>query len=193
MQEGSFRENIKMSQQDYNVTIRKITRFLSVASLALLVSACASQVANVPKAGLNGNGGYGSYGGANGVAGPVTPGTTRDFSVNVGNQVLFPTSQTTLTDQARQTLQKQARWLNQYPNFTITIEGHADERGTREYNLGLGAKRAQSIKGYLVQSGVRSARLRTISYGKERPVSICDNISCWSKNRRGVTLLNRRS
>ncbi len=179
--------------QHYNILIvKRAMRFLSILPLAILMSACASQVANVPKAGYgDGSGGYGY--GANGGGGPVTPGTSRDFSVNVGNQVLFPTSQTTLTSEAQQTLQKQAKWLNQYPNFTITVEGHADERGTREYNLGLGSKRAQSIKNYLIRSGVRSARLRTISYGKERPVSICDNISCWSKNRRGVTLLNRRS
>ncbi len=183
-----------MSQKYYTMTITKLMRFLSVIPLAFLISGCASQVANVPKAGLNGNGnGNGGYGNGSGYGGPVTPGTARDFSVNVGNTILFPTAQTTLTNEARQLLQKQARWLNQYPNYTITIEGHADERGTREYNLGLGAKRAQSIKNYLARTGVRAARLRTISYGKERPVSVCDNISCWSKNRRGVTLLNRRS
>ena len=143
--------------------------------------------------------GYGLAGGANGgdpnavgYRGPVTPGTERDFTVNVGDKVFFKTDSASLTADAQQTLRGQAKWLNQYPNHTITVEGHSDERGTREYNLGLAAKRAQTVKGFLARQGVNSARLRTLSYGKERPVAVCNDISCWSQNRRGVTLLNKR-
>jgi peptidoglycan-associated lipoprotein len=87
------------------------------------------------------------------------------------------------------TLDKQAEWLAKYPNYSILIEGHADERGTREYNLALGARRATSTRNYLVSRGVPASRLRTISFGKERPVAVCDDISCWSQNRRAVTVL----
>ena len=91
---------------------------------------------------------------------------------------------------AQATLSKQAQWLNQYGNYAITVEGHADERGTREYNLALGARRAAATRDFLIGRGVASKRLRTISYGKERPVAVCDDISCWSQNRRAVTVLN---
>ena len=146
------------------------------------------------------NSGFGINGSANGQnpnaigysGGPVTPGTERDFTVNVGDKVFFKTDSARLTLDSEGTLRKQAQWLNQYPNHTITVEGHSDERGTREYNLGLAAKRAQVVKGFLTRSGVNGARMRTISYGKERPVSVCNDISCWSQNRRGVTLLNKR-
>ncbi len=88
-----------------------------------------------------------------------------------------------------QTLDRQAQWLAQYPNYAITVEGHADERGTREYNLALGARRAAATKDYLASRGVPAQRMKTISYGKERPVAVCDDISCWSQNRRAVTVL----
>lgn len=164
-------------------------KILTIAAAGLLLSACTSQVAQVEKhgAGLGAPG----YDGVGRQRIPAVPGSLKDFNYNVGNKVLFPTDQTSLTSQARQTLTQQARWLNQYPQYTITVEGHADERGTRAYNLGLGAKRAQSIKSFLISQGVRPARLRSISYGKERPVSVCNDISCWSQNRRGVTILNK--
>jgi len=123
---------------------------------------------------------------------PVVPGTARDFSVNVGDIVYFSTDSTDLTPEAQQTLTNQARWLQQYPQHTVTIEGHADERGTREYNIALGARRATAVRSFLVQRGVRDGRIRTISYGKERPVAVCDDISCWSQNRRAQTVLNSR-
>jgi len=123
-------------------------------------------------------------------AGNVAPGTAQDFVVNVGDRVFFPVDQTTLTAQARDTLNKQAQWLRLYPNYTVTIEGHADERGTREYNLALGARRAQNTRDYLVSQGIDGSRMRTISYGKERPVAVCDAESCFSQNRRAVTVLN---
>ena len=124
--------------------------------------------------------------------GPVTPGTQRDFSVNVGDIVYFSTDSTELTPEATATLRKQAQWLKQYSQFSITIEGHADERGTREYNIALGARRAQTVRNFLAQNGVNGSRIRTISYGKERPVAVCDDISCWSQNRRVQTVLNSR-
>ena len=120
------------------------------------------------------------------------PGTQRDFAVNVGDIVYFSTDATDLTPEAQQTLTKQAQWLRQYPQFTITIEGHADERGTREYNIALGEKRAITVRSYLAQNGINGSRIRTISYGKERPVAVCDDISCWSQNRRAQTVLNSR-
>jgi peptidoglycan-associated lipoprotein len=107
--------------------------------------------------------------------------------------VFFETDQTDLTPQGRATLDKQAQWLAQYNRYTFTVEGHADERGTREYNIALGAKRAQSVREYLIARGIDASRLRTISYGKERPVAVCDDISCWSQNRRAVTVLNASS
>ena len=128
-----------------------------------------------------------------GGAGAASPGSQQDFVVNVGDRVFFETDSTELTPQARATLDKQAQWLQMYNRYAFTIEGHADERGTREYNIALGAKRAQTVREYLTSRGVEANRMRTISYGKERPVAVCDDISCWSQNRRAVTLLNASS
>ena len=129
--------------------------------------------------------------GANGKV-RATPGSTGDFSQNVGDIVYFSTDQTDLTPEAQQTLSNQARWLQQYSQYSIAIEGHADERGTREYNIGLGSKRAESVRAFLARNGIAAARIRTISYGKERPVATCNDISCWSQNRRAQTVLNNR-
>ena len=119
----------------------------------------------------------------------ATPGSQQDFTVNVGDRVFFETDSSALTSTARATLDKQAQWLARYTNYPITIEGHADERGTREYNLALGARRAAATRDYLQARGIPSNRIRTISYGKARPVAVCNDISCWSQNRRAVTLL----
>jgi len=126
-------------------------------------------------------------------AGVATPGSQQDFVVNVGDRVFFETDSSELTPQARATLDKQAQWLAQYGNYMFTVEGHADERGTREYNIALGARRAQTVRDYLAARGVQASRMRTISYGKERPVAVCNNISCWSQNRRAVTVLGATS
>jgi peptidoglycan-associated lipoprotein len=120
----------------------------------------------------------------------ATPGSQQDFTVNVGDRIFFDTDSSSIRADAAQTLNRQAQWLNQYPNYRITVEGHADERGTREYNLALGARRAEATRDYLASQGVDAGRLRTISYGKEKPVAVCDDISCWSQNRRAVTALN---
>jgi peptidoglycan-associated lipoprotein len=128
-----------------------------------------------------------------GGAGAAAPGSQQDFVVNVGDRVFFETDSSELTTQARGTLDKQAQWLQVYNRYAFTIEGHADERGTREYNIALGARRAQAVRDYLTSRGIDGSRMRTISYGKERPVAVCDDISCWSQNRRAVTLLNASS
>ena len=120
----------------------------------------------------------------------ATPGSAQDFTVNVGDRIFFDTDSSSIRADAQATLSKQAQWLSQYGNYAITVEGHADERGTREYNLALGARRAAATRDFLIGRGVASKRLRTISYGKERPVAVCDDISCWSQNRRAVTVLN---
>jgi len=120
--------------------------------------------------------------------GPI-PGSAEDFRVNVGDTVHFAFDQYAIEDADRPTLQKQAAWLNQYPNVRVTVEGHADERGTREYNLALGARRANAVKEHLVSLGVSSARVDTISYGKERPMCTESNESCWAQNRRGITVV----
>ena len=113
--------------------------------------------------------------------------------MNVGDRVFFAVDQTTLSPTARATLDKQAQWLALYPQYQLTIEGHADERGTREYNLGLGARRSTAVRDYLVSRGVDASRLNTISYGKERPVAVCNDESCWSQNRRSVSVINNVS
>jgi peptidoglycan-associated lipoprotein len=127
------------------------------------------------------------------VGGAAAPGSQQDFVVNVGDRVFFETDSSELTPQARATLDKQAQWLNNYNHYAFTIEGHADERGTREYNIALGARRAQTVREYLVSRGILAQRMHTISYGKERPVAVCNDISCWSQNRRAVTVLNQSS
>jgi peptidoglycan-associated lipoprotein len=128
-----------------------------------------------------------------GMAGAAVPGSQQDFVVNVGDRVFFETDSSELTPQSTATLDKQAQWLNHYNRYNFTIEGHADERGTREYNIALGARRAQTVRQYLISRGIPAQRMRTISYGKERPVAVCNDISCWSQNRRAVTVLNQSS
>lgn len=128
--------------------------------------------------------------GAGGAGGAATPGSAQDFVVNVGDRIFFETDSTSVSDQGRVTLDRQAQWLAMYPRYTVTIEGHADERGTREYNLALSARRAKATRDYLVGRGVSPQRLKTISFGKERPVALCDAESCWAQNRRAVTVLN---
>jgi len=127
------------------------------------------------------------------LASAAIPGSQQDFVVNVGDRVFFDTDSSELSDQARATLDKQAQWLGNYNRYAFTIEGHADERGTREYNIALGARRAETVREYLVSRGVSGQRMRTISYGKERPVAVCNDISCWSQNRRAVTVLDQSS
>ena len=141
-------------------------RFAALFAVTLAVAACSTSQnqadANNPNANAN------------------TPGSVQDFVVNVGDRVFFESDQSELTPQARATLAKQVQWLQQYGQYAFTVEEHADERGTREYNIALGARRAQTVRDYLVSRGINPSRMRTISYGKERPVAVCNDISCWS-------------
>jgi peptidoglycan-associated lipoprotein len=148
---------------------------VTMLAASLVVSACANKTDQV------------------GAAGAATPGSQQDCVVNVGDRVFFETDSSELTPQARATLDAQIQWLQRYNHYTFTLEGHADERGTREYNIALGARRAQTVREYMASRGISPQRMRTISYGKERPVAVCDNISCWSQNRRVVTVLNASS
>jgi len=127
--------------------------------------------------------------GQSGLAAP-RPGTQEDFEVNVGDRVFFAFDSAALDDAARAVLDRQAEWLLMYPHITVTVEGHADERGTREYNLALGERRAQAVKDYLVAKGVSPERILTISYGEERPVDPGHNEAAWALNRRAVTVIN---
>ena len=122
-------------------------------------------------------------------SGNAAPGSVEDFNLNVGDRVFFDTDQTSLSSTAKATLQRQAAWLKTYPRIKVRIEGHADERGTREYNIALGARRASTTRAFLASLGVAASRMKVISFGKERPVATCDNISCWSQNRRAVTVV----
>jgi peptidoglycan-associated lipoprotein len=160
--------------------VARSARFAIAVVAALTAAACANKNSELG-AGLGGAGG------------PAVPGSQQDFVVNVGDRVFFESDSTDLTPQARGTLDRQAQWLQTYNRYSFTIEGHADERGTREYNFGLGARRADAVRGYLASRGIDPARMRTISYGKERPVAVCNDISCWSQNRRAVTVLNASS
>jgi len=119
----------------------------------------------------------------------VAPGSVADFRQNVGDRVYFDFDSSTVREDGRATLNKQAEWLKKYANYAITVEGHADERGTREYNLALGERRAQAVRQYLAAKGIPAARLRTISYGKERPEVVGSDEGAWARNRRGVTTL----
>ena len=121
--------------------------------------------------------------------GGPAPNTIEYFNQVVGDRVFFATNAHTLSAEARGTLDRQARWLGANPSTNLTIEGHADERGTRQYNLALGARRANSVRRYLASQGVAANRLRAVTFGKERPAALCSNDSCWSQNRRGVSIV----
>ena len=160
------------------VRFRRSAALAAVLMFSLAVSACARHNAEE------------SLAAGAGTVPAVGPGSLQEFNQTVGDRVFFDTDSTDLSPTAQATLDKQAQWLNRYGRYSFTIEGHADERGTREYNFALGARRAQTVHDYLAAKGVAASRMRTISYGKERPVAVCDDISCWSQNRRAVTVLN---
>ena len=147
-------------------------RVAVVLAAALAVTACARN-----QSGQDGS-----------IAGQAVPGSAQDFVVNVGDRVYFEVDQTDLTPLARDTLNKQAQWLARYPKYTVTVEGHADERGTREYNLALSARRSTVTRDYLMSLGVQPNRMRTVAYGKERPVALGSNESAWAQNRRAATI-----
>jgi peptidoglycan-associated lipoprotein len=123
------------------------------------------------------------------VTSSIIPGSAEDFRVNVGDTVHFAFDQYNVEESDKSVLSRQAAWLQKYPSVRVTIEGHCDERGTREYNLALGARRANAVKEFLVSQGVSTGRVETISYGKERPTCTDSSESCWSQNRRGITVI----
>lgn len=147
----------------------------------------------VDPGGAYGSGAYGS--GTGGVSqgalgNPNDPNSAAYFNQRVGDIVHFAVDQSTLSSEAMSTLQGQAQWLNGHPQYSAIIEGHADEQGTREYNLALGARRASAVQEFLISQGVAGNRLRTVSYGKERPVAVCAAESCFAQNRRAVTVIS---
>ena len=151
-------------------------KFVAVLGCFLALAACSKK--NTPD--LNAGTGPGAA---------AVPGSEQDFTVNVGDRVFFETDQTELTALGRSTLDKQAQWLTNYSQYSFTVEGHADERGTREYNLALGEKRANSAKDFLVANGIPANRVKVISYGKERPVALGHDEASWAQNRRAVTVI----
>jgi peptidoglycan-associated lipoprotein len=159
-------------------SLTPIFTVLRTAALVVLVVAVAACARN----GTSGTG-------VGNAPGAGAPGSQQEFLVSVGDRVFFETDSSNLTPTAMSTLDKQAAWLNKYNQYRILIEGHADERGTREYNIALGARRAAVVVNYLVSRGVNQGRITSKSFGKERPVAICNDISCWSQNRRAVTVV----
>ncbi|SEO61704.1 peptidoglycan-associated lipoprotein [Salinihabitans flavidus] len=136
-----------------------------------------------------GAGGLSGGSSASGAGVDAAPDSPAYFQQAIGDRVLFAVDQSNLSDEARTVLAGQAKWLLDNPDYEAVIEGHADEQGTREYNLALGARRANAAREYLVAQGVPERRLRTVSYGKERPIEICSTESCYAKNRRAVTVI----
>lgn len=160
------------------------TKLLAAMSAVFLLTAC--ETAPNSGSGLNADGSS-RTGNPN-----ATPGSQEDLAANVGDRVFFGYDSSSLESEAQSTLQRQAAWLNQYPNVNVTVEGHCDERGTREYNIALGERRAAAAKKFLVGLGVKSSRISTISYGKERPAVIGSNESAWGQNRRAVTVITNQ-
>jgi peptidoglycan-associated lipoprotein len=174
-----------------------IFRTILVLGLMITLSACATKDGEDTVV----VGGAGEYEDVTGVpvdgdgvsreyVGGAEPGSQQDLTINIGDRVFFGYDRYDLTPDAQRTVELQAEWMQRYPNVTITIEGHCDERGTREYNLALGERRANAVKSYLVALGISSSRIEIISFGKERPAVVGTGATVWSQNRRGVTIVN---
>jgi peptidoglycan-associated lipoprotein len=161
------------------------TGFKLVLALGLALSLAACSKKTTAGLGADGLGAGSQLAGSS----AQVPGSEEDFSANVGDRVFFEADQTTLTAEGKDTLMKQASWLQQYPDVAIQIEGHADERGTREYNISLSARRATNSRNFLISQGISAKRISSIAYGKERPAQLCDGEECWSQNRRAVTVI----
>ncbi|MEL6837970.1 MAG: peptidoglycan-associated lipoprotein Pal [Pseudomonadota bacterium] len=161
---------------------------LAVVLLVLATAACTN-----PDRFGGGAGGASGAGaaGADGLAGSASdPASPQFFNQTIGDRVLFAVDQSTITDQGKTILDGQAQWLMTNTDYRAVIEGHADEQGTREYNLALGFRRANAVREYLVSRGVPASRLEVTSYGKERPIEVCSNETCYAQNRRAVTVLS---
>ncbi len=161
-------------------------KIVMAISAALLLAACSTKPADT-----GGGASTGTTGGTTTSTVPqgAAPGSAQDFITNVGDRVFFGFDRYDLTAEAQAELQKQATWLKTYPQYRFVIEGHCDERGTREYNLALGERRATAVKNYLVALGIDTNRMQTISYGKERPAVLGSDEAAWAQNRRGVVVL----
>ena len=159
-----------------------LPRLMLAGLLAAGLSACARDPGAVGSV-------EGGFGAGSATAGALDPRSVEFFNVEVGDRVFYAFDSSTLDATAQQTLMRQAQWLAQNPAVTVTIEGHTDERGTREYNLALGARRAQAARDFLAAQGVSPNRMRTVSFGKERPVALGSNEAAWAQNRRAVTIV----
>jgi peptidoglycan-associated lipoprotein len=157
-------------------------------SILLMLAACSSTPETPPPGGPGGPQALGGPGGIGSRSG--LPGSQQDLEASAGDRVFFAFDRSDITPEARETLARQADWLRRYPNVTATIEGHCDERGTREYNLALGERRAQAVKNVLVALGIPASRISTISYGKERPAVVGSTEEAYAQNRRAVTTVN---
>ena len=160
----------------------KITGLLGAL---LMLAACSSTPPEAPPPGPPGPPGGAGIGSRN-----IVPGSQQDLEASAGDRVFFAFDRADISPEAREILSRQADWLRRYPNVTATIEGHCDERGTREYNLALGERRAQAAKNVLVASGIPASRISTISYGKERPAVVGYSEESYAQNRRAVTVVN---
>ncbi len=162
-----------------------ITKYGSVLSCAFLLAACETPSGSEDAV----------YDGAAGVseqpsyAGNSAMGMEEEFVTTVGDRVYFGTNSSVVTSEGRSTIERQSQWLNQHNDINVVVEGHADERGTREYNLALGERRANAAKNILIASGISPDRITVISYGKERPAVLGSNEQAWAQNRRSVTVL----
>jgi len=160
-------------------------KLFAVLAVMLTVAACGTSETDL-YGGKKSTGAEGEFGAR---VGGVVVGSQRDLAVNVGDRVFFGTDQYTLTAPARDVLRRQAAFLKRHDKLNVVIEGHADERGTREYNLALGERRANTVKEYLIAQGVDASRVTTVSYGKERPAVLGSNPAAWAQNRRSVTVI----
>ena len=163
------------------------TRIIGILGVLLFLAACSSTPEPAPAAGPGGPGGAGGPGTG---SRNIVPGSQQDLEVSAGDRIFFAFDRSDITPEAQEILARQADWLRRYPNVTVTIEGHCDERGTREYNLALGERRAQAAKNVLVANGIPASRISTISYGKERPAVLGSTEEAYAQNRRAVTVVN---
>ncbi|WP_417628951.1 peptidoglycan-associated lipoprotein Pal [Pararhodobacter aggregans] len=159
----------------------------------LVVAALALAACNNPRGGDGMDGGMGAGGGiaSTALGDPNDPTSIAYFNETIGDTVTFTVDSSDLSPLAQNILRTQASWLNRFPEYQILVEGHADERGTREYNVALGARRAARVQQFLIAEGVAGSRIRTVSYGKERPIEVCAEQRCWDANRRAVTVVSR--